>query len=107
MNKEVKLWERYSLDSLLTGSRSVDGRLFLSELGQVDMSGFQVLHSGLDTVRQLYTGTLKVDVLDRVSRMFSEGLTLPLTFASHSGVHILACCACRFCQSFSNCIGLR
>ena len=48
------------------------GRLFVSRLGQVEMDGFRVIHSGLDTIKQLYKGNLKPEVLSEVSRLYEE-----------------------------------
>lgn len=73
MNKNVKLSERYSLSSFIEGVADRHGRLFLSELGQADLSGVRVLHQGLDTVRQLYSGELIPALYSEVQRLYGEG----------------------------------
>jgi hypothetical protein len=49
------------------------GRIFCSDIGQVDLSEVSVLHSGLDTVKQLYAGMLKPDILVELARILEEG----------------------------------
>ncbi|MDR2093229.1 MAG: hypothetical protein LBP58_07950 [Azoarcus sp.] len=83
MGNEVKRWNRYSRVSLADNKTDAGGRLFLSGLGQVDLSRVHVLHSGLDTVRQLYTGTLQPDVLAEVSRIYNDGFGECLELGGH------------------------
>jgi hypothetical protein len=74
MNKKIGTWERHSRESLASGGEGDRfGRYFLSQIGHVDLSGLRVVHSGLDTVRQLYAGVLKPDVLTELERVVSEG----------------------------------
>ncbi|MDR1662250.1 MAG: hypothetical protein LBR95_07500 [Azoarcus sp.] len=83
MNKSVKRWERYSIESLTRGETDASGRIFLSALGQVMMDGVHVVHSGLDTVKQLYSGVLNVDVLGAISDMYSAGFGECIELAGH------------------------
>jgi hypothetical protein len=66
MARKSKLWER-------AGREPGDGKtLFVSELGQVDLAGFKILHHGLDTVRQLFECQLKPEVLVEIHRIYDE-----------------------------------
>lgn len=71
--KATKRWERYSLESLVEGVTDPRGLLFLSEAGQCNMEQVKVLHHGLDTVKQLYKGELRPDLLEQVERLYNEG----------------------------------
>lgn len=73
MNKHTKRWERYSVNSLARGERAIAGRLFMSEAGMIDLSNVHILHSGLDTIKQLYAGSLKKPVLVDIERVYDEG----------------------------------
>ncbi len=42
------------------------GRMFFDGTAFCDLSGVNVLHSGVDTVRQLYRGYLKTDLMERL-----------------------------------------
>lgn len=68
-----KHWERYSLKSLETGSTDPNGRIFLSPVGQVDYTNVHILHKGVDTIRQLYSGTPSVDALLAVTTAYDSG----------------------------------
>jgi len=68
-----KLWSRYSFSSLASQSEDPIGRLFLSGLGQVDLSGVTFLHEGVDTVRQIYQGVLKSDLLAEIQSAYDLG----------------------------------
>ncbi len=83
MNKKLKAWERYSLESLADNTTDARGRLFLSELGQVNLEGVQVLHSGLDTIKQLYSGELRLELLQEVERLYGEGFGECLEVGGH------------------------
>jgi hypothetical protein len=67
----------------VAGCSVPDGRLFVSPLGQVNLEGFRVLHSGLDTVRQLYKGVLSPDVFGEVSRLYAEGFGECIELGGH------------------------
>jgi hypothetical protein len=79
MNKQVKRWSRYSAASLAVDSEDAHGDIFLSALGQANLSGVNVLHQGLDTVKQLYSGLLRLSVLEEIERMYSDGFGECLT----------------------------
>lgn len=68
-----KTWDRYSIDSLSSGVQDSRGRLFLSSLGQRNLSAVNFLHEGVDTIRQLYQGILKADVLEQIKRFYELG----------------------------------
>lgn len=70
---EIQRWDRYSVESLVAGGHDAQGRLFLSALGQENLQDVRVLHSGLDTVKQLYRGALDAVMLEEVKRVYSEG----------------------------------
>jgi hypothetical protein len=79
-NKVIRSWDRFDLAS---GEESRFGRLFVSALGQVDLSGLRVVHSGVDTIRQLYRGVLIPDVFQRVVEAFESGFGECLEFGGH------------------------
>lgn len=83
MNKQVKRWERFSLESLVQGQSDDRGRLFLSELGQENLEGVRVLHQGLDTVKQLYAGVLRPVVLEEVAERFQAGFGECIELGGH------------------------
>jgi len=83
MNKKLKTWDRYSRDSLVENTTAPQGRLFLSELGQINLEGVQVLHAGLDTVKQLYFGQIRLDLLEQIERLYSEGFGECLELGGH------------------------
>jgi len=66
-------WERYSLESIANQSQDPLGRIFISGLGQVNLSAVNLLHEGVDTVRQLYHGFLKEDVLEEIRATYELG----------------------------------
>ena len=55
------------------------GRLFIGEPGQVDLSGVNVLWSGVDTVRQLFQGRLKPSVLADIATAYEQGYDAEIT----------------------------
>lgn len=58
-------WTRTSLEALCSNDPyDKRGNLMISEAGQVDTSSFKVLSSTVDTIRQLYLGSLKPEVLE-------------------------------------------
>jgi len=64
-----KDWGRLETKTFTEDSK---GPLFISELGQHNFSGVHVLHSGLDTVRQLYHGNLNAETLDLIVDTYSS-----------------------------------
>lgn len=70
MLKTIKTCKRYSVESLkvidmATGQPHTDrhGGYFAYENRMLDLTNVKLLHSGLDTVRQLYTGIPKAELL--------------------------------------------
>ena len=70
MCKAVQRWDRLAIEDRFLETPT--GRLFVSRLGQVEMDDFRVIHSGLDTIKQLYRGILDQDVLSKVSKLYEE-----------------------------------
>ncbi len=68
-----KTYERYSEESLCKGETDKRGRLFVSPLGQSDFRGVHILHSGVDTVRQLYAGTPHMSSVELVQGAYEAG----------------------------------
>ncbi len=70
--------ERHSLESLELGDTpDGTGPLFISgAVGVKDMSYVKIVHSGVDTVRQLYRGELREDVLEFLEKQseLKEGI---------------------------------
>ena len=73
MSSHAKFSDRYSLESLSLGETDSQAHLFISPLGQFDASSLAVLHSGVDTVRQLYGGILRQDTYLYVQKVFESG----------------------------------
>lgn len=74
MNKNVKRWRRVSEMSLAMNQDDPHGRLFLSpKFPMMDLSSLVVLHSGIDTVKQLFRGQIRPSVLSEVERIYGEG----------------------------------
>jgi len=62
-----KFWDRHSLKSLEKGTGGdPKGRIFISRAGMADHSKVLLCGSSVDTVRQLYYGTMDPDQLDRI-----------------------------------------
>jgi hypothetical protein len=74
MNAKVKRWDRYSVESLIKDESDPKGGVFLSAAGQAILTDVHVLHHGLDTVKQLYSGLLRRDALDNIERIYQEGV---------------------------------
>ena len=73
MVKKSVFCDRYSFESLAKGETDNDGHLFISSSGQFDARSIKVLHSGVDTVRQLYGGLIREDSYLYVQRVFESG----------------------------------
>ena len=69
----MKRWERYSIESLIEDREDPRGRLFLSPKGQRNLSNIKLLHSGVDTVRQLYAGKPCMHLFDRIIETYRDG----------------------------------
>ncbi|MCB1658224.1 MAG: hypothetical protein KDI39_08365 [Pseudomonadales bacterium] len=82
MNTTLKQANRYSYESLqtvdkITGDtlQDVKGRLFMTNKGMFDLSKVNFLHFGVDTVRQLYTGVPRPEILQFLDdALHGEGL---------------------------------
>ncbi|WP_440996601.1 hypothetical protein [Arhodomonas sp. SL1] len=61
-----KFAERVSFASLMDGTTDPHGREFLMPDRPVDLSGVRILHVGVDTIRQLYHGRVKVESIGRI-----------------------------------------
>lgn len=70
---KYKVWDRCSVSSLSVGDRDSKGRLFVSSFDKIDMSSVTFLHEGVDTVKQLYSGVLKPDLLEQIKRVYDLG----------------------------------
>lgn len=68
-----KTWERFSVESLLTGDHDPRGRLFISPLGQTNLESVRLLRTGVDTIRQLYSGLCQSDVFDYIKNKYEGG----------------------------------
>lgn len=67
MLKKVKESVRFSLESLAHNQPDPKGRVFVGPDGSIhDLTGVRLLHFGVDTVRQLYRGSLSAEVLGRL-----------------------------------------
>lgn len=79
-------WERYSMESLAQGDGEQDdkGRLFLSPQGQRHLGGVRFLHTGVDTVRQLYSGQLHMPHLNALIEHYQEGRGATMRLFGHT-----------------------
>ncbi len=68
-----KHWDRYSLESFTEGTTDERGRVFISPLGQQNLASVRLLRLGVDTIRQLYTGTCQPDVFDHIKDKYDNG----------------------------------
>jgi hypothetical protein len=71
----LRVWDRYTSESLALGCQDARGRLFISSLGQQNLVDVNFLHEGVDTIRQLYEGVIKADVLEQIKRVYDLGPT--------------------------------
>ena len=83
MNKQVKRWKRYSINSLAQNEYAEAGRIFVSEFGALDLSRIAILHSGFDTIKQLYKGTLKAATLAEIERIYDAGFGECMALGGH------------------------
>lgn len=75
-----KFWERVVA---YEGRPDPHGNLFVSPLGQWNADTLDVLHHGIDTVKQLYAGIIRADVLLMVSNLYALGVGQFLDFAGN------------------------
>lgn len=67
--------DRVSSTSLKKGEKDVKGRLFVTPDGKShDLTGVNVLHFGVDTVRQLYKGLPNADIVGQIEAHFLNKL---------------------------------
>lgn len=81
-NHKAKDWQRLDVN---TGKESSQGRLFAGPV-LADLSAVQVVWAGVDTIRQLYRGVLKQDVLAQLEEDSESGDVLwstPLALMWH------------------------
>ncbi|WP_374089749.1 hypothetical protein [Methylomicrobium lacus] len=63
----MKLSERYSPESLSQGTEpDARGLIFANKYGLTDLSGVNIVGASVDTARQLFYGTPKADLLQRI-----------------------------------------
>lgn len=79
-------WERYSVDSLAEGESDDSGRLFLGSDGLRNLSGVQLLHAGVDTVRQMYTGLPKQQYFEWLIEAYRQGVGTIVDFLGYQWV---------------------
>lgn len=84
MNK--KTFDRCSIASLLEGQNDPRGRIFLTSEQPVDLSKVRILHSGVDTVRQLYKGTPNEALIAEISGYYLKGFNSIMTFCGREWV---------------------
>lgn len=75
MHSEVKTWNRSVINPLIFSNGVSENRSAYVEL---DFSDFRVLHSGVDTFKQLFRGTLNTDLLSVIEGHFSLNARWPL-----------------------------
>lgn len=76
-------WERYSLESLSRGESDQFGRLFMSPKGQRELHDVRILHAGVDTVRQLYRGSLCLSQVAEIVNVYEEGRGATMDLFGH------------------------
>lgn len=84
MNK--KTFDRCSIASLLEGENDPRGRIFLTSEQPVDLSKVRIVHSGVDTVRQLYKGTPDSALIAEISGYYLKGFNSIMTFCGREWV---------------------
>jgi len=73
---KIKDFERIDIRTGETGK----GRLFIGPEGQqVNLQGVNILWSGVDTVRQLFQGRLKPQILADIAQAYEEGFNASIT----------------------------
>jgi hypothetical protein len=80
MARQFREWDRFST---VDGEQTIAGRTFKSLLGEHDLSNVRVLHAGLDTVKQLYRGRLRQEILLEIERVYDEGFGECIELAGH------------------------
>lgn len=74
--KRTKFHQRYSLsiENLKKGNvEDVHGNLFASESFQWNSDSMKILHSGVDTIKQLYGGLIERGMLEQIQFVYDQG----------------------------------
>ena len=74
--KATQFHTRYTinLETLKNGVvEDSQGNLFASEEFQWNADEMSILHSGVDTIKQLYSGLMDMDMLTDITRVFDSG----------------------------------
>lgn len=79
----IQDWERFSIQSLAEGRGDERGRLFLSSSGQVNLDRVRILHAGIDTVKQTYTGLPCQAEFDRLREAYVQGSGATIHLGGH------------------------
>lgn len=73
--KTLQKWQRYSYESLMQSTdQDPRGQLFLADGKMFDASSVEILLNSVDTVRQLYRGTLKAEQLHQIAACAEAGV---------------------------------
>ncbi|MBA1149175.1 hypothetical protein H0Z60_19185 [Ectothiorhodospiraceae bacterium WFHF3C12] len=72
--------ERYSYDSLAHGETDPRGRFFFTPDRIVDFTDVRILHTGVDTVRQLYRGKAHMDLINEIQDRYATGFNEIIEF---------------------------
>lgn len=65
--KSFKLSERYSLQSLEAGVIDPQGTMFANDQGIQEYNDFNIVGASVDTVRQLYNGVPRAEIIERLN----------------------------------------
>src|SRR5690554_6553254 len=76
MLSEIKTWNRSIINPLVFFNGADPSRK--KEYVELDLSDFRVLHSGVDTFKQLFRGSLNSDLLTIVAGHYETNKRLPL-----------------------------
>lgn len=78
--------DRYSVESLAHGEMDERGRLFMMPDAPVDLSSVRILHEGVDTVRQLYSGVPIASAVQQIAEVYTSGVNQLIEFAGEQWV---------------------
>jgi hypothetical protein len=69
----MKFNKRYSIDSLSRGTdEDQHGLMFVNSQGMTDLTGVIVLGASIDTVRQIFSGVPRLDMIERLNGYLEE-----------------------------------
>ncbi|TAL42070.1 MAG: hypothetical protein EPN89_18105 [Methylovulum sp.] len=74
--KKTKFHDRYTVDfeTVLKGNvEDAQGNLFISDGFQWNSDTMKILHSGVDTIKQLYSGLIERDMLAQIQAVYDRG----------------------------------